>query len=585
MRTTSKITYRIALIVLIFMGNSLCFAQNVESGEDFDKLIGYMKHIKVFQATYPQEKVYVHFDNTAYFEGERMYFKTYVVRTDNGKPTDISKVLYVDLLCPSGYVIQQKKLKIVDGMANGDFMLDSIYSTGFFEVRAYTRYMLNFGDQTAFSRVFPICNKPRQEGDYEHPEIDLFGYYQRLPEREFPDDSIATLSPAEQKKKKARGYQVNIYPEGGKLVKGLYSHVAFSVSDPEHHPAELAGEVVDDNGNTLTIVSTDKSGRGFFDIVPTTIQSRIIFTTPKKKLIEFDMPEADAEGIVMTTDPVSHDAVIIDIQATEAMSNELMGLSVMNNGNIYISETIDLSSVRSLDLIREKLRPGVNQVTLFDRHGHIHAERLIFTYPKPSQTDSIVAIKTSGPLKPCEKVKMTIQAQPGAHISFSAMDYDNLIDGKHGNINTYMLLGSDVQGYIANPEYYFESDDVQHRQAADSLMLFNGWRRYDWEVMSDVSAWRGRIQPVEDGLYIYGHLRPTWNKWKKNHPVGGVNMEMYLYNDSGAHAYGGTVTDSTGFYAFRLPNDVYGDWKLQILTKIKNKLTAKNTLSESLFFV
>ena len=36
-----------------------------------------------------QQKVYLHLDNTGYFENETMWFKAYVTRTDNGRGTDL----------------------------------------------------------------------------------------------------------------------------------------------------------------------------------------------------------------------------------------------------------------------------------------------------------------------------------------------------------------------------------------------------------------------------------------------------------------------------------------------------------------
>ena len=111
-----------------------------------------------------QEKVYLHFDNAGYFLRETMWFKAYVLDESN-RPTDISRVLYVELVSPEGGVVETHKCKIEDGMAHGDFYLDSAYLSGFFEVRAYTRHMRNFGEENYFSRVFPVFEEA-VGGDY-----------------------------------------------------------------------------------------------------------------------------------------------------------------------------------------------------------------------------------------------------------------------------------------------------------------------------------------------------------------------------------------------------------------------------------
>ncbi|WP_419493480.1 hypothetical protein [Alistipes putredinis] len=64
----------------------------------------------------PQEKVYLHFDNTGYYLGETIWFSAYVVTSPQLRPTEMSKVLYVELLTPEGRIVETKKLKIEGGL-------------------------------------------------------------------------------------------------------------------------------------------------------------------------------------------------------------------------------------------------------------------------------------------------------------------------------------------------------------------------------------------------------------------------------------------------------------------------------------
>ena len=77
------------------------------------------------------------------------------------------------------------------------------------------------------------------------------------------------------------------------------------------------------------------------------------------------------------------------------------------------------------------------------------------------------------------------------------MDAKTMTNGKQGNMKTWMLLSSEVRGYIRDVDYYFESDDKEHRQNADLLMLTQGWRRYDWRLMSEKYTFR-KAQPIEE---------------------------------------------------------------------------------------
>ncbi|MDO4824306.1 MAG: hypothetical protein Q4A08_09095, partial [Bacteroidales bacterium] len=171
---------RTFLISLLLCTSIFVLAQND------NKIIKTLQTVTKFSSLYPQEKVYLHFDNTGYFKGETIWYKAYLTsfgintkselrnpRGSNGsnnsndnntnnsyfvtRNSDLSKVLYVELVSPGGDVLETQKLHIDDeGGAWGQFRLDSILGTGFYEVRAYTRYMLNWGVNAMFSRVFPV---------------------------------------------------------------------------------------------------------------------------------------------------------------------------------------------------------------------------------------------------------------------------------------------------------------------------------------------------------------------------------------------------------------------------------------------
>ena len=147
-----------SLITLSFLFGWCCqtLAQTVCDPSALDSLLGCMTRVVSTTRRMVQEKVYLHFDNTGYFMGEKMWFTAYVVRADGHRPGVRSRVLYVELLNPSGDVVQRRKLKIDGrGHAHGDLSLDSLYGAGFYEVRAFTRYMSNWGAR----RVSPACSR------------------------------------------------------------------------------------------------------------------------------------------------------------------------------------------------------------------------------------------------------------------------------------------------------------------------------------------------------------------------------------------------------------------------------------------
>ena len=59
-----------------------------------------------------QEKVYIHTDNQCYFVGDTLWYKAYVVRADNLMPTNMSRILYVELLSPDGLLVERQNIVI-----------------------------------------------------------------------------------------------------------------------------------------------------------------------------------------------------------------------------------------------------------------------------------------------------------------------------------------------------------------------------------------------------------------------------------------------------------------------------------------
>lgn len=111
------------------------------------------------------EKVYLHLDQNAYFLGETMWFCAYVNDTKTNRPTELSRVLYVELVAPEGNVVKTVICKVEKGKGAGSFELEKGLLSGLFEVRAYTRYMCNWIDNY-YSRVVPIFDAVK-ERNYE----------------------------------------------------------------------------------------------------------------------------------------------------------------------------------------------------------------------------------------------------------------------------------------------------------------------------------------------------------------------------------------------------------------------------------
>lgn len=129
----------------------------------------------------------------------------------------------------------------------------------------------------------------------------------------------------------------------------------------------------------------------------------------------------------------------------------------------------------------------------------------------------------------------------------------------------WYLLSSDLKGYVENAGYYLENDDSAHREAADLLMMVQGWRSYDFEMMSGLKPLH-LTQPAEKSLLLMGQLHP----YKKKDSVSFVDLAVALRNADDDLLLGATVTNQKGYYTFELP-DCYNNWDMVMRTSIEDK--------------
>src|SRR5574344_1614647 len=451
-----------------------------------------------------QEKAYVHLDNTRYFIGDTIWYKAYVVRADNLQFTDMSRILYVELLSPDGVVVERQHLIVSPkGYTCGDFELkDSLYS-GFYEIRAYTRWMLNFNvtdhpyarkDREAFynfkmahdyyrqydalySRVFPVYSKPDSAGDYLSKRM-----YARYKQQYFSQPSEKLT--------------VKFYPEGGHIIKGVSSRIAFEATDQEGKDVDVKGTVSLD-GTKIADISTTYMGRGIFTVKASDERMKASFVY-KGKNYSFDLPKSETAGAAIQLS--SDNKLMIETKGLSA--NEPVGISVLCRGSLKLFDIVrlDNNGNAGYSISDKDLPTGINDLTLFDSHGRVLADRLFFVnhHDYDGNKISLNGIKQS--YDPYEKITLKMKCEGVAEpMHFSVAVRDNISDENSyddGGMMTDMLLSSELKGFIGYPHYYFEKDDATHRQVLDLLMMVQGSQKYHLEKNAD-TAYDHRVYRTE----------------------------------------------------------------------------------------
>ena len=102
------------------------------------------------------EKTYLHTDRDVYAPGDTVWLKAYLVDAGFNMPCNTSNNLYTELIGPAGELIARHTLFIKNGFAHGDFTLGDTLGNGQYRLRAYTRFMRNFGEMLFFTKNIQV---------------------------------------------------------------------------------------------------------------------------------------------------------------------------------------------------------------------------------------------------------------------------------------------------------------------------------------------------------------------------------------------------------------------------------------------
>ena len=217
---------------------------SVGQQKELDTLQKRFEHHRI---NFPQEKVYAHLSQNVYLTGETVWFKIYYVDGVVHHPLNTSKVAYLEILDKDNHAVAQTKVSLKDGQGDGAIFLPTSINSGNYNVRVYTQWMKNFSPEFFFHKTITIINSFRK--------LDT------------------------EKETTAERFQAQFFPEGGNLVSGLKSKVAFQVTNANGKGINFSGLILNKENDTIAIIKPLKFGIGNFTFTPKTGDSyRAILT-------------------------------------------------------------------------------------------------------------------------------------------------------------------------------------------------------------------------------------------------------------------------------------------------------------------
>ncbi|MGI8633763.1 MAG: hypothetical protein ACR2KZ_00020, partial [Segetibacter sp.] len=291
--------------------------------------------IKVYSEQVPDQKVYVHFDKDIYRAGETIWFKAYLF---SGFSLSVnSKNFYAELINEKGNVVQRKVYPVTESSSIGNFDLADSMPAGNLIFRGYTTWMLNFDTSFIFQKNISVTNK---------------------------------AGIAENKKtSEAKSYSIQFFPEGGNLVSGLRSVVAFKANDEVGMPTLAKGNIVDSKGAVVTTFSSVHDGMGTFDLTPVANEKyQAVWTDPTGKQQTVALPEAKAQGFVLKLTSSGNKKVFMLSRTDDVPESwkKVNVVALLGQERVYKAKAnLTDTKVTSGSIPVENLPSGILQVTIF----------------------------------------------------------------------------------------------------------------------------------------------------------------------------------------------------------------------------
>lgn len=406
--------------------------------------------IESYAGKFSPEKAYIHYDKHAYSPGETIWFKAYVM--NELMPAYDSKTFYVDWIDDKGNVLQHTVSPMVNAVTNGQYEIPATYTGSTISVRAYTRWMLNFDSAFIYTKTIPVIKK------------DALAKPQNI-----------TVIP-----------RLEFFPEGGDAIAGVNQKIAFKATDQWGRPVNIKGVIVDGKGAVTDSLRVMHDGMGFVMLTPqpgNTYKARWKYGNNPEQTTA--LPAAIADGVSLSV-TIGNNRRSFSVSYHAAYAAKMDSLHIV--GTMFQHMVFKISKTTAAPVSGvvpiANLPYGPLTITVFDRNWKPLAERITYinNHEQFIVTPEFEVERWGLSYRARDEVKIKLPEALQSSVSIAVTDMAIGVDSSE-NILSHMMLTSELKGKVHNPAYYFTDTSAKVQQHLDLVMLTNGWRRFNWDVV------------------------------------------------------------------------------------------------------
>jgi len=226
--------------------------------------------------------------------------------------------------------------------------------------------------------------------------------------------------------------------------------------------------------------------------------------------LEQSLPMAYSAGYVMHLSKENEQQLKITVRSMATpISSPVVYLFAHTRGVMKLSAAAPVHDNECSFLVDiNTLGDGISQFTVFNAARQPVCERLFFKRPR---TLALGLSPDKDVYEQRSKINLAITSADangkpvGADLSVAIFRVDSLMPAAAMDISSYLWLQSDLTGAIESPGFYLTAP----AEAADNLMLTQGWRRFRWEDVLENKKPAFRFAPEYKGHIIQGRVVTT----------------------------------------------------------------------------
>lgn len=551
--------FRLFLPLLFLFASIVASANNADLSDK-----QFLNKISIYNTINRQEKLFLHLSKPLYFTGEDLWFSAYLTDAKTYLLNNTERVVYVELIKPNGKRAIKQFFKLENGRASGNITLNETLMSGEYMLVAYTNWMRNSGSDFYFKEKVLIVNDSIIEASTADTNVIV-------------DNTVAenseALNGSNQSAAVASDVSLSFYPEGGTIISGVSTKVAFEVVDNDGTPIMVKGSIVDESGTFITALNSIWQGKGYFVFVPLLgKQYYALLTSDANHTQKFPLPQIQSSGYSLTVESTfQSDDVLVTINgAGESSKGRFFLLAMQEQKPLYALADTLKSEGKTFSINMSSFKTGIVQFTLFDQNKKPQCERLLFVNKNDQLNLSVKTNKSTFEKRDKIALELVATDKNGAPVSgtFSLAVTDaSRLDDSYYQSNKFvnnLYFGTNIVGFNGDGLELLQSSRKGH-MLSELVMLTNGWRRYSWnKVLQDTITMPRYLE--EPGIYVRGRVY----KKEGSDKLPPANTEVSMMFPKRFDVYSETI-DDRGYFSF-LVSDFYGSMDAVIQTRSLMKI-------------